>query len=86
MVERLSAGGGREGDGFVGGRRSARAAAEVVDFGGEVGQVGCGDLWCGRGERGEEMGERARERGGKGGSVFGVGDGLRDCCFGLWLM
>ena len=67
----------------MGGRRSARAAAEVVDFGGEVGEVGCGDLWCGRGDGGGWDG--GRERGGKGGSVFVVVGGLRGCGFGWWL-
>ena len=86
MVERLSAGGGG-GDGFVEGRRSARAAAEVLDWGGS-GLDGGGDLWCGRGEEGEDGG---RGRGGEGegrreGSVCVVVGGLRGCCFGRWLV
>ena len=39
-----------------------------MDFGGEVGEVGCGDLWCGRGDGGGWDG--GRERGGKGGGRF----------------
>ena len=73
MVERLSAGGGR---GFVEGRRSARAAAEVLDWEREVGEVGCGgDLWCGRGEERGGWEVRGREEGGGRGRFLWLGEG-----------
>ena len=87
MVERLSAGGGGEGDGFVGGRRSARAAAEVLDW--ERGGLLGGDLgreegrgWDGG--RGVKRWEEGKGKGlGLGWVVVALGGGW--CDGGEWI-